>query len=85
VAVTVALLAPVGLALGTAMPTGLRRLDALYPGAVPWAWGVNGSCSVLAAVLGVAIALVAGFTATTLVALGCYLVALADAVKGRWP
>jgi hypothetical protein len=85
VAVTVALLAPVGLALGTAMPTGLRRLDALHPGAVPWAWGVNGTCSVLAAVLGIAIALVAGFTVTTLVALGCYLVALADVVRGRWP
>jgi hypothetical protein len=85
VAVTVLALAPVGLALGTAMPTGLRRLDALHPGAVPWAWGVNGACSVLAAVLGIAIALVAGFTVTTLVALGCYLLALADVLKGRWP
>ena len=85
VAVTVVVLAPVGLALGTAMPTGLRRLDALHPGAVPWAWGVNGACSVLAAVLGIAIALVAGFTVTTLVALGCYLLALADVLKGRWP
>ena len=39
----------------------------------------------LAAVLGIAIALVAGFTVTTLVALGCYLLALADVLKGRWP
>ena len=85
VAVTVLALAPVGLALGTAMPTGLRRLDALHPGAVPWAWGVNGACSVLAAVLGIAIALVAGFTVTTLVALGGELLALADVLKGRWP
>ncbi len=85
VAITVVVLAPAGLALGTAMPTGLRRLDALHPGAVPWAWGVNGATSVLAAVLGIAIALVAGFTVTTLVALGCYLLALADVVKGRWP
>jgi hypothetical protein len=85
VAVTVVALAPAGLALGTAMPTGLRRLDALHPGAVPWAWGVNGACSVLAAVLGIAVALVAGFTVTTLAALACYLVALADVVSGRWP
>jgi hypothetical protein len=85
VAVTVVALAPVGLALGTAMPTALRRLDGLHPGAVPWAWGVNGAASVLAAVLGIAIALVAGFTVTTLVALACYLLALVDVLTGRWP
>jgi hypothetical protein len=67
------------------MPTALRRLDGLHPGAVPWAWGVNGAASVLAAVLGIAIALVAGFTVTTLVALACYLLALLDVLTGRWP
>jgi hypothetical protein len=85
VAITVALLAPVGLSLGMAMPIGLRRLAAQHPSGVPWAWGINGSCSVLAAVLGIFIALVAGFTVTTLVALACYVAALVHALAGRWP
>jgi len=85
VALTVAMLAPLGVTLGTAMPIGLRRLSALHPDGVPWAWGINGITSVLASALGVFIAIVAGFTVATLAALACYLVAIAHAVRGRWP
>jgi hypothetical protein len=85
VAMTVVLLAPLGAALGMAMPLGLQRLAALHPASVAWAWGVNGIASVLASAAAVAIAIVAGFPAATLVALGCYLVALAHARFGRWP
>jgi hypothetical protein len=67
------------------MPIGLRRVDALWPAAVPWAWGINGVTSVVASVLAVAVAVTAGFTVATLVSLGCYLVALAGAVWGPWP
>ena len=85
VALSVVLLAPAGLALGMAMPIGLTRLAGLHPGAVPWGWAVNGIASVLASVLAVALAVTWGFAAVTLVALGCYLFALADAWRGRWP
>jgi hypothetical protein len=85
IAVAVALLAPVGLTLGMAMPIGLRRLSGLYPAGVPWAWGINGITSVLASVLAIAIAITWGFTVATLVALACYLGALAHAGLGRWP
>jgi hypothetical protein len=85
VAVTVALIAPVGLTLGTAMPIGLRRLSGLHPAGLPWAWGVNGVASVLAAALGVFIAINWGFAVTTLVGLAFYLVAIAHAAFGRWP
>jgi spermidine synthase len=85
VAVTVALLAPLGIGMGVAMPVGLQRLQALHPGGVPWAWAINGITSVLASVLGVAIALTAGFTVATLAACACYLGALAHAAFGRWP
>jgi hypothetical protein len=85
VAVAVALLAPAGLAMGMAMPIGLRRLVDLHPGGVPWAWAVNGLTSVLASALAVAIALTAGFTVTTLVACACYAAALMHAARGRWP
>jgi hypothetical protein len=85
VGVTVALLAPMGIAMGMAMPLGLGRLATLHPSGVPWAWGVNGVASVVASVLGVTVAILAGFTVATLVALGCYLVALADARFAPWP
>jgi hypothetical protein len=85
VTVAVVILAPLGLLLGVAMPVGLRRLSALYPTSVPWAWGINGVTSVLASVLAVFVALNWGFTAATLLAAGCYAVAATHAAFGRWP
>jgi hypothetical protein len=85
VVVTVALLAPLGVGLGMAMPIALKRLHAQYPAGVPWAWAVNGVMSVLGSVLAVAIAITAGFTVATLAACACYLAALAHAALGRWP
>jgi hypothetical protein len=85
VVVSVLVIAPFGLVLGTAMPIGLRRLGARYPVGIPWAWGINGITSVIASVLAVAVAIAFGFTAATLVALACYLAALAHALLGSWP
>ena len=56
-AVTCALLAPLGVLLGMAMPIGLRRLADLYPAGVPWAWGINGIASVVASVAAVTLAI----------------------------
>jgi hypothetical protein len=84
VAVAVALLAPLGVGLGMAMPIGLKRLVVLHPRGVPWAWAVNGLTSVLASALAVAVAITAGFTVATLAACGCYLLALLHAARGRW-
>ena len=81
----IAVLAPVGVALGMAMPIALRRLAALHPSGVPWAWGVNGVASVIGSVLAILIAINFGFAVTTLVALAFYLGALAHALFGRWP
>lgn len=83
--VTVALLAPVGVTLGMAMPLGLTRLAALHPSGVPWAWAINGLASVLASALAVAVAITWGFTVTTLLAIACYLGALAHVRLARWP
>ena len=57
VAVSIALIGPVSVGLGMAMPVGLRRFEAMHPTGVPYAWGVNGIASVVASVLGVALAL----------------------------
>lgn len=85
IAVTVALLAPAGIGLGMAMPIGLLRLQALHPRGVAWAWGVNGIASVVASAAAVAISIIGGFPAATLVATVCYLGALAHVRLGAWP
>ncbi len=85
VAVAIALIGPFGVVLGVPMPLGLRRLQQLYPDGIAWAWGVNGISSVLASVLGVAIAVFYGFPVATLVAAACYAFALGHVLIGRWP
>jgi hypothetical protein len=67
------------------MPIGLRRLQALAPPGIPWAWAVNGLTSVLASALAVTIAITAGFTVATLASCACYVAALLHAARGRWP
>jgi len=74
--ITVAALAPLGLALGMPMPTGIRLLHLRAPELIPWAWGVNGAASVLGSVGAVALAMVAGFDHTLLVGAGLYLAGL---------
>jgi hypothetical protein len=85
VVLTIAIVAPLGLLLGMAMPIGLRRFQGLYPDSVPYAWGVNGVASVLASVLGIAIAINRGFAVASMVACACYVVAMLHAAVGRWP
>jgi hypothetical protein len=69
-------LAPLGLALGMPMPTGIRLLDARAPALIPWAWGVNGAASVLGSVGAMALAMVVGFDHALLVGAGLYLAGL---------
>ena len=83
--IAVGIIAPFGVALGMAMPIGLRRLEKLAPEAVPYAWGVNGIASVVASVLGIAVAIRLGFPAASLLACGCYAAALVQASRGEWP
>jgi predicted membrane-bound spermidine synthase len=76
-AIAVAMLVPLGVALGVPMPTGLRMLSARAPQMVPWAWGMNGALSVLGATLAIFIAMNWGFSVTLLTASGTYLIGLA--------
>jgi hypothetical protein len=80
VLVAVAVLAPLGLCLGTFMPLGLRLVARLGPdpGAyVAWAWAVNGFCSVVASVLATLLSMSWGFDAVLVTALGIYGVGIA--------
>ena len=85
VLITVGMLAPAGVTLGVAMPTGLGRISGYSTGGVAWAWGVNGFASVVGAAAGIFVAIEWGFTVATLVAATCYLGAVAHAVWGYWP
>jgi hypothetical protein len=74
--IAVALLLPIGIALGIPMPSGLRMLAKNSPELVPWAWGMNGALSVLGATLAIFIAMNWGFAITLVVASLTYLLGL---------
>lgn len=65
---------PLSWSLGRPMPWGLRRLDSARP-LIPWAWGINGFASVLAAPLASLISIHSGQYLTWICAGLCYLVA----------
>ena len=75
-AIAAATLAPLGIALGLPMPTGLRMLSAKAPQMIPWAWGINGALSVVGATLAIFIAMNWGFNTTLLAASGTYAIGL---------
>jgi spermidine synthase len=82
IALTVLLLAPLGLVLGMAYPLGIGRLTAISDGLVAWAWGLNAALSVVASVLATYIGSRVGFSAAMAsgvlayaVGLGCILLA----------
>ena len=86
--IAVAMLVPLGVALGIPMPTGLRMLAKETPQMIPWAWGMNGALSVLGATMAIFIAMNWGFRVTLLAASATYLVGLAaflSATKAALP
>jgi len=64
--------APLAFFMGMPFPSGLRLLADHVPQATPWAWGINGSASVVGAALTPVLAVSLGFRATLLVAFGAY-------------
>ncbi|MEX0696317.1 MAG: hypothetical protein WD099_02125, partial [Dongiaceae bacterium] len=88
VPLALALIAPLAFAMGMPFPLGLRAVSRRAPGLVPWAWGVNGCASVIAAVLASLLAMHLGFTAVVALALALYAVAalvFTPAVAGTAP
>ena len=75
VAIVCALVAPIGVPLGTFFPSALDRLKGEAGAFVPWAWGLNGVFSVLAPLLSVAVSVTWGINALLLGAVPFYLVA----------
>ncbi|MFQ5666528.1 MAG: hypothetical protein ACE5I7_08855 [Candidatus Binatia bacterium] len=70
---TVVLLAPFGLAMGRFFPLGLRLVGRAAPAYVPWAWAINGCCSVIGTTLAVIVAISLGFRNLFVLALLIYI------------
>lgn len=68
-------IAPLAFAMGMPFPLGLARLARAAPAFVPWAWGINGCASVIAAIAALLLAIELGLTATLLIALALYALA----------
>ena len=74
-ALSIALVAPLAFAMGMPFPLGLRRLALADPAAIPWAWGINGTASVLSSMLATLVAVHFGFSALVALAAALYAVA----------
>ncbi|HEU0306662.1 MAG TPA: hypothetical protein VFR30_06810, partial [Lysobacter sp.] len=68
-------IAPLAFAMGLPFALGLSRLARTAPAFVPWAWGLNGCASVIAAILALLLAMAFGLRATLLIALALYALA----------
>ena len=77
------LIAPLAFFMGMPFPLGLKRLSASAPGFVPWAWGINGSASVVSAVLATLLAIEFGFQLVIVLALVFYALAAWDEAISR--
>ena len=77
IALSAMLIAPLAFFMGMPFPLGLARVEAVDARLIPWAWGINGCASVIAAVLATLLAIHLGFTAVVLAALLLYGLAAA--------
>jgi hypothetical protein len=80
IALTIAFLAPIGIAMGMPYPLGLRAVSAAAPVRVPWVWAVNSGASVLGSILAFALAMATGFRIVLLLGGVCYAAALVSAI-----
>jgi hypothetical protein len=75
IALTLTLVAPLAFLMGMPFPIGLSRLAAEAPAFIPWAWGINGCASVLAALVAALLAVHVGFSMVLLLAAALYALA----------
>jgi hypothetical protein len=66
---------PLSFLMGMPMPLGIQWLRNRSPEMIPWAWGVNGSASVLGSILAILMAINLGFNQALVAAMSLYLLA----------
>lgn len=80
-AVCVLTIAPAGLLMGYAFPTGMRLISAVDPRPTPWFWGINGAAGVLASSLAVICSIAFGIQTTLVIGALCYLLLIPAAIS----
>jgi predicted membrane-bound spermidine synthase len=75
IAVSIAILLPLGFCMGMAFPLGMRVALRTSPRLAPWLWGINGAASVCASVLAIVIAITGGISAAFWAGTACYAAA----------
>ncbi len=63
----VALIAPVGFAMGMPFPTGLSMLEKIMPASVRWAWAINAASSVMGSAMAMFLAIYLGLQMTLVI------------------
>jgi hypothetical protein len=84
-ALTVAVIAPLGFIMGMPFPTGLRLLEEWHAPSVRWAWSLNAASSVLGSVGALVSAIYLGLAETLIIGGVFYLGALAIIARVRPP
>jgi hypothetical protein len=72
-----AMIFPLGFFLGMPFPLGILAIANRPPGAVAWAWGMNGLFTVAGGLLSVLLSMILGFNTAIVIALVLYAVAFA--------
>ena len=85
VAVSIALLVPLGLVLGSFFPLGVRIAERVEPRLVPWAWAVNGCATVVGTLLAVMAGMTWSFTWVGVLALTIYAIGVGTLVLAARP
>lgn len=70
-----AAIAPLGFLMGIMFPHGISHLRQWAPRLVPWAWGINGTVSVVSSAVAAILALALGFSAVLMVGAAGYAAA----------
>jgi hypothetical protein len=81
--VAAAMVLPLGVLMGVMFPRGLAHIEVHDPQLVPWAWAVNGTVSVISAILAAILALSFGFS--LVLQAGAVAYGLAALMAGRRP
>lgn len=76
IAITIALIFPIGFLMGIPFPIGIRRL-ADFPQMIPIVWAANGGMSVIASIIAIILGMMWGFSVVLSIGAATYLCALA--------
>jgi hypothetical protein len=83
IAVSMALLVPLGLVLGGFLPLGVRVVERTNRRLVPWGWAVNGCATVVGTILAVIGGMTWSFTVVALAACAIYAAGVAALVAAE--